>query len=189
MSGLMRKAKSFLTGRAVSDRTREFRVVVGLWSLLALVIAVTDYIAGHLSGSMPYAEQLLGVAVLFTVVGAGTYPIARAIARRHPFTGRQWIVTLAVILAAGVCVASLLAVGLGAIQSGFLWSYTAPGSGGGLARTFAENFQRGMRAFVVNVLIAYSFDYYKQFRENELRACRLESQLAKAQLQALRSQL
>jgi signal transduction histidine kinase len=185
----MQKAKSFLAGRAASDQTREFRVVVGLWSLLGLLMAVTDYIAGDLTGRISSLARVAGAGVLFTVVGAGIYPIARAIARHHPFTIRQWIGSLAVILAAGLCLAFLLALALGGIRSGFWWSYTAPESGEGLAHMFASNFPRGMMAFVVNVLMAYSFDYHRQFRENELRACRLESQLAKAQLQALRSQL
>ncbi len=188
-SGLVHKAKSLLGGLEVSDQTREFRLVVGLWSLLSLVMAVTDFIAGHLTGSTPYLVRLAGAAILFTVVGAGTYPIARAIARRHPFNRRQWFATLAVVLVAGLSLASLLALLLAGIQSSFWWSYTAPESGDGLAQPFAANFHRGMRAYVVNVLMAYLINYHKGFRENDLRASRLESQLAKAQLQALRTQL
>ena len=189
MPELPRKAKSLQREPKSSDHSREFRVAAGLWSLLGLLMAVTDYFTGNLTGSMSSLTRLTGAAVLFTMVGAGTYPIARAIARHHPFANHRRIMTLAVIFVAGLCLASLLAVVLGAIQIGFWWSYTVPESGGGLAHLFASNFPRGMMAFVVNVLVAYSFDYHRRFRENELRACRLESQLAKARLQALRAQL
>jgi two-component system LytT family sensor kinase len=185
----MRKGKLLPGGHEVSDQTREFRSVIGIWSLLGLMMAVTDYFTGELTGSMSAVARLVGAAVLFTVVGAGTYPVARAIARHHPFAKPQLIATLAVNLGAGLCLASLLAVALGAIESGLWWRFAAPESGEVLAHLFVSNLPRGMMAFVVNVLTAYSFDYHRQFRENALKACSLESQLARAQLQALRSQL
>jgi two-component system LytT family sensor kinase len=43
--------------------------------------------------------------------------------------------------------------------------------------------------FVPIVLIAHATSYYRRFRERELRATQLEGQLAKAHLQALKSQL
>ena len=43
--------------------------------------------------------------------------------------------------------------------------------------------------YVPIVLIAHAVAYYRRFREREFRASQLETQLAKARLQALKSQL
>jgi two-component system, LytTR family, sensor kinase len=50
-------------------------------------------------------------------------------------------------------------------------------------------FDYGMLIYWVILLINYSFDYYRRYQEGEVKASRLETQLAQAELQALKMQL
>jgi LytS/YehU family sensor histidine kinase len=54
---------------------------------------------------------------------------------------------------------------------------------------FLGKFHVGVATYWVLVLLRYTFDYYRRYREQELRASRIATQLAQAQLQALRMQL
>jgi sensor histidine kinase YesM len=47
----------------------------------------------------------------------------------------------------------------------------------------------GAMIYWLILLISYSFNYQRRYREGEVRATRLEAQLAQAQLQALKMQL
>src|SRR5438046_10641281 len=47
----------------------------------------------------------------------------------------------------------------------------------------------GAMIYWLILLLTYAFDYQRRFREGEVRATRLEAQLAQAQLQALKMQL
>ncbi|MBI3586867.1 MAG: histidine kinase, partial [Ignavibacteriales bacterium] len=55
--------------------------------------------------------------------------------------------------------------------------------------SFAFNFQFNLLTYWVILGIGYSREYYKKFRDRELRATQLEAQLSQAQLQALKMQL
>ena len=55
--------------------------------------------------------------------------------------------------------------------------------------TFAFNFQTNTLAYWMILGFGYTLEYYRQFRDRELRASLLEAQLVKANLQALKMQL
>lgn len=55
--------------------------------------------------------------------------------------------------------------------------------------SFAFNFHINLVTYWVILGFGYSRDYYKKFRDRELRATQLEAQLSQAQLQALKMQL
>ncbi|GJM44349.1 MAG: ATPase [Gemmatimonadota bacterium] len=54
---------------------------------------------------------------------------------------------------------------------------------------FFGKFHMGVVTYWVLVLLHHALDYYRRYREKELRVSRMEAQLATAQLQALRMQL
>lgn len=54
---------------------------------------------------------------------------------------------------------------------------------------FFGKFHIGVVTYWVLVLLHHTFEYYRRYREKELRVSRMETQLATAQLQALRMQL
>lgn len=55
--------------------------------------------------------------------------------------------------------------------------------------SFAFNFHINLVTYWIILGIGYGRDYYKKFRDRELRASQLETQLSQAQLQALKMQL
>ena len=54
---------------------------------------------------------------------------------------------------------------------------------------FLAKFHLEVATYWVLVLLRTTFDYYRRYREQELRATRMQAQLAQAELQALRMQL
>ena len=56
-------------------------------------------------------------------------------------------------------------------------------------RRFTGEFHLELIVYGMIVGVGYAFDYYRRYRERELRATQLEAQLAQAQLQALKMQL
>lgn len=55
--------------------------------------------------------------------------------------------------------------------------------------SFAFNFQTNTLAYWVILGFGYTLEYYRQFRDRELKASQLEAQLVKANLQALKMQM
>lgn len=54
---------------------------------------------------------------------------------------------------------------------------------------FVVDYHQGLLTYAVIVGICYGLDYYRKYRERELAAAQLQTQLAQAQLAALKSQL
>ncbi|MCA1616609.1 MAG: histidine kinase [Acidobacteria bacterium] len=102
-----------------------------------------------------------------------------------------WPRALAVhLLAAASCSSFALAFYL-LVRKLLLWA--VPAAAESPAASFKHlligEFHTGVVIYFSVVGISYTLDYYRKFRERELRAAQLESQLAQAQLDALRKQL
>jgi LytS/YehU family sensor histidine kinase len=52
-----------------------------------------------------------------------------------------------------------------------------------------NNYTEGMGVYLLITFLTYAYSYYQRYRQGELRASQLESQLSQAQLQALKMQL
>jgi hypothetical protein len=50
-------------------------------------------------------------------------------------------------------------------------------------------FQQNLLTYAAIIGVLYAFDYYRKYREHEVKASQLQAQLAQAQLQALKMQL
>jgi two-component system, LytTR family, sensor kinase len=110
--------------------------------------------------------------------------------RRFPVNRDSWLRNVVVFSCAGLLLAlarTLIPVLINFLvinNSAFLYSY--------LANKYFDLISDFLVALVVYALIltiGYALNYYKQYRENELKASQLAAQLAQSQLQALRMQI
>jgi LytS/YehU family sensor histidine kinase len=116
-------------------------------------------------------------------------PLILWLATRFPIERFKWLRSLAIHSGASI----LIGVGTRALHDLMLF-YVLADSGGKFSFTkllmnvyFMTDY--GAMIYWLILLISYAFDYQRRYREGEVRATRLEVQLAQAQLQALKMQL
>ena len=118
-------------------------------------------------------------------------PLVIRLSNRRPVDRESWRTTLLFHLAASLLF-SALQVGL---SLSLYWLLDWPQSKE-LLPSFAMALQRAGQPFALGVIVYwvivianYGSDYYRRYREEQLRASRLEKDLVEAQLQALKMQL
>lgn len=172
---------------------RWLRVLLGCaagWALLALVFASQGYLASAYRGNPQDWWPTLGYSLAFYSVWALLTPFVLILARKVSFGTAPARRFLAVHLAASITTALLQSL----IFALLFWPLY--NNDGQLPTRFALWQSMLVVSFHSNLLIYWllvgataGFSYYTKFRDRELRASRLEAQLAQAEMAALRAQL
>ena len=161
-----------------------------LWTLIGLSFASQLYLSSlKTDRPMSWAAAIGWSLGDWYVWGLLSIPVL-FLARRFHLEGPRWGSSLAIHLCGSV-VAALVYIFVRA----FLGQWQSRSQGVPVA--FVEAFsQLLVKAFFFNVLIywgivcaGHALDYYRQFRERELRAVELEKSLAEARLKSLQMQL
>ena len=157
----------------------------GFWTLIGLSFAFQFYISSAKAGLEVTWRQAVSYALGdWYVFAALSIPVVW-LARRFDFESGHRRRSLAVHLPASLAFSlayMVLRAGVGRWQS---------------AASFADAFQPllvktwhfNLLIYWVIVAVSFAFDYYRKYRERELRAVELEKRLAQAKLQALQMQL
>lgn len=133
--------------------------------------------------------ETLAAWMICACVWFGLTPLMLYLARRFPLERRSWLKSVLVHLAASVAFALLqlgayillaLLVGLYSGQQPFFASFR---------NLFVTSFHFDLLTYWAIIGLSHALDYYRKYRERELRASQLETTLAQAQLDALRMQL
>jgi sensor histidine kinase YesM len=164
---------------------------VGFWTIIGLSFASQFYLSSALFGFYTVTwGQAIGITLgdwyVWAVLSLGIIWFARW----FPLQRRNWP-RLVVIHTAASLVACLLYVliraGVGQLQNPLV----------GMTTTFASTVERlllkntflNLLIYWIIVGVSLAFDYYRKFRDRELRAAALERRLAEARLMALQMQL
>ena len=153
----------------------------GLWALVGLFFSSQIYFYFLHTEKQMSLPRSLAWQMSAVVVFALSTPLVLRLARRYPFERHAWRRALAVHLLAGACVSAVWAVYHIALDFAF---------GGNLAALKPErlprlvfvNLDKELLVYVIIVVVGHAVDYYRRYREGELRA-------SQAQLQALKMQL
>ena len=177
---------------APSQQKRMLKWLLGtlLWTLIGLSFASQLYISSLKTGQpMSWGAAIAWSLGDWYVWGLLSVPVL-SLARRFHLEGPRWGSSLVIHLC-GSAVASLVYIFARALIG--QWQ----SRGQGAVATFVETFSPLLaKTFFFNVLIywgivcaGHALDYYRQFRERELRAVDLEKSLAEARLKSLQMQL
>lgn len=166
------------------------------WGLIGLGwLAFAAFFASQVAVSRAYAGRPAGFghALVPWLICVATWFAATPgilwLARRFPIERRRWLSSAAIHVVAGAVVSVVL-----------LAAYTYLIFFFGMANTTAT-WLRAYRSVVIAsfhtefltywavIGLSHAIDYYRKYRERELRASQLETRLAQAQLDALRMQL
>ena len=160
------------------------------WTLYGVFMSVQSFVVNTRAGK----PITIWYALLNDMVYAGLWmlltPVVLNIARRFPLTKANLRKTIPIHLGASIGIALLhkfvhtFAIVLYRMQTenfAFSWDYQLG--------ALISYFDYGIPLYWILILLNYAFDYYGRYKENELKAAQLETQLAQAQLQALKMQL
>ncbi|HEV3276719.1 MAG TPA: histidine kinase [Terriglobia bacterium] len=175
----------------IRKRARQFGVILAVWTGLALIEAF-QYYFGFLDSSRDTTFGYeLSYAFKDSMVSAVLTPMVLWIASRYPLGRRNVSITVvAHVLGAATYWVSFVALRM---PLGQIVDFTT-GKEGQPSWMF---YRRLLLRYPSDVAWMYGaiviagqlWDYYNKYRERELRASRLEAQLAQAQLKVLKMQL
>ncbi len=176
--------------------------VVGGWTLIAVLFAAHNYLSGAAEGRPVTFAQAAWWSVAEWYTWALLTPLVVWLVRRRRAAERPRVSTLATLAVLGLGVAALQialeygADGLVVLLSGDpdlsvrVWlSGGVRGAALDLAYFVPRKIGFSYVTFCALVFVVLAADYYRLYRDRELRAARLEGALARAQLRALQAQL
>jgi signal transduction histidine kinase len=163
-----------------------------VWTVLSVIEGYQSYVLAEMFGRPMSAWQCLALAAALWYPLAALALVLVWVARRWPVEPGHWHGPLLLLLVTSVALA-LLKVALDIPLEHLIrpeWSVLRE-------RSLAEQFQIFFNGHILTYLlilwlvlgVAQAVDYYRKFRERELRASQLEGQLAVARLQVLKMQL
>lgn len=190
-------------GFVVLNSLRIWIVSFGVWTLVALATSAAIWQFSRSSGTYTFTT-VLGLELSQILSYAPLTPFALALAVRYPLQRSNWARRSLLYFAVGVMF-STAHVGLRGLTPYGVWNSVHQNWESAVwdSRTHAFRIRWDMLktlfyrnvvdditgAFVPIAIIAHALSYYRSSRERELRAIQLEGQLAKAHLQALKSQI
>jgi two-component system, LytTR family, sensor kinase len=178
------------------SRIRTFLILTGLFFIVTLFFSTENFFRFLLSPK-DYRLSLWQEFLLYTdrwLTWVLCAPVAIWLARRFPVRGRRWLAHLAVLVPSSVA--------LSAVQSSLcvvayrLWFSSLVGLPPTEGTYLADYWLTGVNqlhinivTFVVIQIVVWGIDYLRLYREKELAASQLETELAKARLQVLASRV
>ena len=164
----------------------------GVCTLLGLIVAAEEHVSSTLDGRpvpLPWGSVLaegLGLWSLWAVV----WVLVDVAARRWPLGQQPWRLRLALYTAAGFAIAGLKLVWDYPWICGFYCPHPETLTFGKfLLMGFADVFAEYIVIYWTMVGVSHALGYYGKYREREVQAARLETDLARARLGLLKSQL
>ena len=175
-------------------RNREQRIqagmIIGGWTLFGLFFASQTYMGQVYRGRDASWGQALLIWMPCGFSWAVLTPGMLFLARRFRFARQNWRLPLLVHLLAAIFCSTFALIVYILVRKLLVWNEPQPGS---LLTLFKNllvgEFHTGIIIYGTVIGISYALEYYRKYRERELQAAQLASQLAQAQLDALRKQL
>ncbi|HTO89986.1 MAG TPA: histidine kinase [Candidatus Sulfotelmatobacter sp.] len=171
-----------------THRLRNAFLYFGAWTLLGAFFASQTVVYSLISGRPADWRR----AFLYQLPDAWSWALlaipAFWLARRYPFSAREWPSALAVHWPAALLMAAIE----GMTSARVLMSAGLIGGGASnwtLMRIMIAKLHTNLATYALVVGAAHAFDWYRRMRDRELAASRLEASLSEARLEALKTQL
>ena len=168
------------------------------WALLIVLVSLLGYLNAWESYASSYSGGRYnldwGRALSWDMIGWNLWvalaPFALLLGRRFRIDRRNWRRGLLVYVPAGIAFALAHSALLVFIHFFVIHGPDAlPGFLANKNYVLLSDFLTSIIIYVLILAFGHALDYYKRYREEELKSTRLESQLAQAQLAALKMQL
>jgi sensor histidine kinase YesM len=165
-------------------------IILAAWSLFGFYMAAQDYfLSARFGQGIPFVRALVSEMV-YAYLWAALTPLVLMLGRKFRIERTSLGRTLPLhVIASGIV--ALLHRGSYGIIIGFYRSVyeSTPITLENQLRSLLSFLDYGILLYWMILVLDYAFDYYRKYREKELKASQLQVQLAQAQLQSLRMQL
>ena len=163
------------------------------WTVLGALYTSQLYVSTRLHGMDHSFWRMLAWQLLGCWYGWVAFtPLILWLGKHFPVERRSWKRHLPIHIAACTALAAIHSAVV-VISTNIFQPYDDMMKPRPFAESFwsrlASEFHLELIVYGMILGVGYAFSYYRRYRERELRASQLESQLAQAQLQALRMQL
>jgi signal transduction histidine kinase len=167
----------------------KWMLIAAGWSLFGIFFASESVVTRAYSGRPLNVGQTVTVWLICAYIWLAATPFILMLARRFPLDRQSWLKnSLVHILLSSVFAIALLSIYV-VIAS---WAELQPSGRSfldALRNQYVESFHSEVLTYWAVIGLSHALDYYRKYREREIRASQLEAQLARAQLDALRMQL
>jgi two-component system, LytTR family, sensor kinase len=160
------------------------------WTLLSVFFAAQSYFQFIYFARPVLFDTLLSGWLLCSYLWATVTPFLIAFAWRFPVEKPNLARNLLIHLFSGAFVSSLLLAIYVLLRQWLFGNASAPFSPvEAFQNLFVADFHSNFLFYWTIVVLSQAFDYYRRMRQRELQAAQLETQLARAELDALKMQL
>jgi two-component system, LytTR family, sensor kinase len=170
-------------------RERSWLVIIALWTLYGLISAAQSHYRFTLAGrTLSWADSLVA-EVSFTWMWALATPVILWVGRRFPVRKSHWLLPLCVHLITALAVSVVTKTAWDVLIYPHVFTKaTSPYSKRWLD-SMLMTLDYGLLMYSVVVVTQHAVVFLRLAEEDRLRATRLEAELARAQLSALKMQL
>jgi two-component system LytT family sensor kinase len=174
----------------MQQRRLNLILFLGFWTFLSVISAGQQYVGARLQGVE--SSWMLGLIYAFIdwYTWAVLTPLIIRLSDRYPLGRRRWGQGLSLHLLASI-VFPLLQLAI--LSSVWQWvapaQYKAPSLGAMFITMFSRKFHICLLTFWAIVGAGHALRYYRNYRDEELHRSRLNEQLTRTQLEALKMQL
>lgn len=170
-------------------RLPKWALIIICWTLFGLFFASQGYLAQARLGGHIEWTRTLAVWLMCAYSWASVTPFILWLARRFPLERRSWLRSLAIHLASSAFFSVFALIIFIFLRGIILADDTRPPLVESLRSLAMAEFHAGILIYFSIVGIDHALDYYRRYRDRELRASQLETRLIQAQLDALKMQL
>jgi two-component system, LytTR family, sensor kinase len=161
-----------------------------IWTFIGLVFTFQGYFTSYRSERPMLFTESLYIQMTWAYLFALATPLVLWAAGKLPIERSNWIRSALLHIPLSI----VLSVALTALGRVIIWLIFGYSAGKSLTlvsvtRFVIGNFSEAIGIYLLIALTSYAYDYYRRFREGQLRTLQLEAQLSHAQLQALKMQL
>ena len=183
-------AENEVCGGVWRRRWKRLALIWGIWTFIGLVFTLQSYFTSFRSEKpTPFFDSLY-VQMTWSYLWALATPLVLCAAARLPIERNNWMRSAMLHVPFSI-VLSVVLTAIGHVVLWFYWGWSLgrPFSFERMARFVVANFSEGIGIYLLIALTSYAVDYYRRFRESQVKTLMLEAQLSRAQLQALKMQL
>jgi two-component system, LytTR family, sensor kinase len=173
-------------------RSTQWLFIFGAWTLPGLYFAIQVYLQHAYEARPITLTQALLRGIVFWLLWVVSSPLILWLARTFPIPRKEWLDGLLFHAPAGFIFSFahlLLYVVISSRLSKGVWPHSVPALLGEFQPVFLSNFAWWSLIYWMILLTNYAFDYYNRYQEGQLKASKLETELAQSQLAALKMQL
>ncbi len=166
-----------------------FKALLGAWTMFAIFMLLQSYAYRTRVGQEIDFPLLLVAEFSFAYVWLALTPFVLRLADHFRIEKSSFFRNLIIHALASGLISAFHRIVSGTAYALFRSTRGVPFSWEGQFQSVLAYLDYGILIYWVILLIKYSLEYYSRYRDSELRTSRLEAQLSRAHLQALKMQL